>query len=138
MDSTLNLNPEDRFVSSGSDFQFGINGENKDTEEVMKEIEEKRKALQNSSTDKYMIIGSVVGINDNFNKLMIIGYNPRDKEGNVSDYLACIYPNGATEELITFNHQDIKRIYFVGFTTEYGNDFKSKLSGDDFFEQRSL
>jgi hypothetical protein len=41
--------------------------------------------------------------------------------------MACKYPNGATDSLTFFNHNDIKKIYFVGFTTEYGNEYKSNL-----------
>ena len=74
-----------------------------------------------------MIIGSVVEIQGNFDKLMIIGYKVKDRDGKIMDYMACKYPNGATDSLIFFNHNDIKKIYFVGFTTEYGNEYKSNL-----------
>lgn len=46
-----------------------------------------------------MIIGSVVEIQGNFDKLMIIGYKVKDRDGKIMDYMACKYPNGATDSL---------------------------------------
>lgn len=126
-----NQNPEERFLVSGDELQWGINGQQKPNEEIKKDLSEKRKKLQESSLDKYMIIGSVVGIEGNFDKLMIIGYNAVDTNGEPCDYLGCVYPNGATGNLFYFNHEDIKKVYFVGFTTEYGNEFKSNLNNED-------
>ena len=92
---------------------------------------EKRKKLQEESLEKYMIIGSVVGIQGSLDKLMIIGYKVKNKNGEVMDYTACKYPECSTGSLISFNHEDIKRVYFVGFTTEYGNEYKSNLDNED-------
>ena len=125
-----NQNEEERFLTFGDDLEWGIDGKNKSNEEIIKELSEKEKKLQESALDKYMIIGSVVGIEGNFKELMIIGYNSNNANGEISDYLACEYPMGATGKLYHFNHEDIKRVYFVGFTTEYGNEFKSNLNVD--------
>lgn len=70
------------------------------------------KKLQEVSLDKYMIIGSVVEIQGNFDKLMIIGYKVKDRDGKIMDYMACKYPNGATDSLTFFNHNDIKKNIF--------------------------
>lgn len=129
--SNLNNNPEDRFVVSDGDIKWGINGQQKTPEEINKLLIEKRKKLQEESFEKYMIIGSVVGIQGSLDKLMIIGYKVKNKNGEVMDYVACKYPDGATGPLISFNHKDIKRVYFVGFTTEYGNEYKSNLDDED-------
>lgn len=129
--NNLNSNPEDRFVVSSGDVKWGINGEQKSTDEINDIMKEKRKKLQEKSFDKYMIIGSVVGIEGNFDKFMIIGYKATDNNGQIKDYMACKYPNGATDPIITFNHEDIKRVYFVGFTTEYGNEFKTNLTNEE-------
>lgn len=126
--NNLNNNAEDRFVVSDKDIKWGINGQQKTEEEINRYMAEKRKKLQEVSLDKYMIIGSVVEIQGNFDKLMIIGYKVKDRDGKIMDYyMACKYPNGATDSLTFFNHNDIKKIYFVGFTTEYGNEYKSNL-----------
>lgn len=125
--NNLNNNAEDRFVVSDKDIKWGINGQQKTEEEINRYIAEKRKKLQEVSLDKYMIIGSVVEIQGNFDKLMIIGYKVKDRDGKIMDCMACKYPNGATDSLTFFNHNDIKKIYFVGFTTEYGNEYKSNL-----------
>lgn len=125
--NNLNNNAEDRFVVSDKDIKWGINGQQKTEEEINRYMAEKRKKLQEVSLDKYMIIGSVVEIQGNFDKLMIIGYKVKDRDGKIMDYMACKYPNGVTDSLTFFNHNDIKKIYFVGFTTEYGNEYKSNL-----------
>ena len=125
--NNLNNNAEDRFVVSDKDIKWGINGQQKTEEEINRYMAEKRKKLQEVSLDKYMIIGSVVEIQGNFDKLMIIGYKVKDRDGKIMDYMACKYTNGATDSLTFFNHNDIKKIYFVGFTTEYGNEYKSNL-----------
>ena len=125
--NNLNNNAEDRFVVSDKDIKWGINGQQKTEEEINRYMAEKRKKLQEVSLDKYMIIGSVVEIQGNFDKLMIIGYKVKDRDGKIMDYMAFKYPNGATDSLTFFNHNDIKKIYFVGFTTEYGNEYKSNL-----------
>ena len=126
----LNNNSEDRFVVSSEEIKWGINGNQKSNDEINNIIKEKRKKLQEKSLDKYMIIGSVVGIEGSFDKLMIIGYKVTDSNGENKDYMACKYPNGATETIVTFNHENIKKVYFVGFTTEYGNEYKSNLNSE--------
>lgn len=129
--NNLNNNPQDRFIVSGNDVKWGINGQQKSPEEINAALIEKRKKLQEDSLEKYMIIGSVVGIEGNLDKLMIIGYKVKNNNGEIKDYMACKYPDGATQPLIAFNHEDIKRVYFVGFTTEYGNEYKSNLDDGD-------
>ena len=75
-----NQNEEERFLTLGDDLEWGIDGKNKSNEEIIKELSEKEKKLQESALDKYMIIGSVVGIEGNFKELMIIGYNSNTKK----------------------------------------------------------
>lgn len=87
--SNLNNNAEDRFVVSDKDIKWGINGQQKTEEEINRYMAEKRKKLQEVSLDKYMIIGSVVEIQGNFDKLMIIGYKVKDRDGKIMDYMAC-------------------------------------------------
>lgn len=126
----LNVNSDDRFILLDDNFKWGINGQKKSNEEIEEIFENKIKENQKKSLDKYMIIGSVVGIINNYDKLMIIGYKGKDSSGIERDYIACKYPYGITSQIIYFNHEDIKRIYYIGFTTEYGNEFKSNLDDD--------
>lgn len=127
----LNNNPEERFVVSDTDVNWAINGQEKTPEEINMDLKAKREKLQNEALEKYLIIGSVVGIEGSFDKLMITGYKVRNENNEIKDYVACKYPNGSTEKLVCFNHEDIKRIYFIGFTTEYGNKFKSELDSNN-------
>lgn len=129
--NNLNNNQEDRFIVSDEDVKWGINGEQKSLNEINEYLDEKKKKLQENSLKKYIIIGSVVEIQGTFDKLMIIGYKPKNPNGEVRDYIACKYPQGIMEPLIYFNHEDIKKIYYIGFTTEYGNEYKSNLDNEN-------
>ncbi len=44
--------------------------------------------------DKYLPIGTVVGLKGASKKLMIIGYLPVTSENQIFDYTACTYPEG--------------------------------------------
>lgn len=83
--------------------------------------------------DKFLPIGTVCTIKGNTNKIMIIGFLSLDYNGNlrVYDYKGCIYPNGlfSNSGIISFNHNDIENIEFVGYKIELHNNLSQNLLG---------
>ena len=69
--------------------------------------------------DKYLPIGSIVRLNDNNKKMMIIGYYSLKYQNSVKiyDYCGCVYPEGMllANNLFSFNHSDIAEVIFLGF-----------------------
>ncbi len=68
--------------------------------------------------DKYLPVGSVVLLKGGKKRVIIIGRDRRDEAGEKSwDYLACLYPEGflGEEYAYLFDHEQIERIFFVGF-----------------------
>ena len=71
---------------------------------------------------KLLPLGTIV-INDleKSEKVLIIGrLVKKELDGEIFDYCGCIAPLGiqADEELIFFNHSDVKRLLFVGYQDE--------------------
>lgn len=68
--------------------------------------------------DKYLPVGSVVLLKGGKKRVVIIGRDRRDEAGEKSwDYLACLYPEGflGKEYAYLFDHEQIERIFFIGF-----------------------
>lgn len=80
---------------------------------------------------KYLPLGSVVLIKGAKKRVMITGYATIDvdKKDKVYDYCACLYPDGVitTEQTILFNHDDIEKIYCLGFSDAEQKEFANKL-----------
>ena len=71
---------------------------------------------------KLLPLGTIV-INDleKNEKVLIIGrLVKKELDGEVFDYCGCTSPLGiqANEELIFFNHNDVKRLLFIGYQDE--------------------
>lgn len=67
---------------------------------------------------KYLPIGSVVLLKNAEKKLMIYGCNQKDTGNDkIYDYIGCLYPEGNIDPKHTyvFNHDQIERVYFIGF-----------------------
>lgn len=62
-------------------------------------------------------IGSVVTLEEGKKSLIIVGVMQKDIEGDIYDYIACVYPEGYinSEMFFLFNHEDIKEVRFVGY-----------------------
>ncbi|NFN93483.1 DUF4176 domain-containing protein [Clostridium botulinum] len=78
-------------------------------------------------------IGSIVLLKDSNKKLMIIGRLQRELESkseNQWDYSACLYPEGnlRPESSLLFNHEQIERVYFIGFQDEEELEYNKKIS----------
>lgn len=66
--------------------------------------------------NQFLPIGTVVKlINDN-NKIVIIGYLMKNKQGYTYDYCGCIYPIGVTDKRYNyyFNKSDIVEVKKLG------------------------
>ncbi|MGL5150369.1 MAG: DUF4176 domain-containing protein [Clostridium sp.] len=81
---------------------------------------------------KLLPIGSVVMTDIESNeKIMILGKLVRkQEEGEIFDYCACIAPFGVQtqENLRFFNHEEIKRLLFIGFQDEEELQYSLTLS----------
>lgn len=84
------------------------------------------------NTDKYLPIGTVVLLKNAKKKIMITGFAVKGKETGekVYDYMGCLYPEGmiASDKNLLFNHNQIDKIYYIGFLSEEEKEFKSKFN----------
>ena len=118
----------DRFVENFENVQWKINGENfNNTKDALAQAQNNH---QQQAIQKYMPIGSVVklkGVNESY---MIIGFKSVDSLGENKDYMACVYPIGLGENnpYYCFNHDDIERIYHIGYFDMKGKKLQSDLN----------
>lgn len=94
----------------------------------------------NNNYDKYLPIGTIVLIKDVKKRFMITGFRILSKNDNnvVYDYCGCTYPEGVInfDKVILFNHNQIEKIYFMGFRDQEELSFKNNL--DDILKNRNL
>lgn len=70
---------------------------------------------------KYLPLGSIVLLKNGTKRVMIYGRKQlqmgTDKEW---DYIACLYPEGniSEEYMYLFNHDQIDKVFFVGYQDE--------------------
>lgn len=72
-------------------------------------------------------IGSVVLLKGGQKRVMICGRIQTDVATGITyDYSACLYPEGmiSSKEMLLFNNEDIKKLFFVGFQDEEEMTFK--------------
>lgn len=117
--------PTEQFDLRGSKIIY--DGKEVSSEQLSLEIQNKIRELNSHALEKYLIIGSCVMIENSNNVIMIVGYNS-NQDGKRYDYVGCEYPNGINNsQSILFNHNDIKKIYYFGYTTQAGNYYKSNI-----------
>ena len=84
--------------------------------------------------EKYLPIGSVVMLKNGTKRLMVTGYGimPNDDETKIYDYCGCLFPEGVidTEEVAVFNHEQIDKVYCIGFKDEEQEKFMQELKGN--------
>ncbi|MGV2939658.1 DUF4176 domain-containing protein [Mesobacillus sp. LC4] len=76
--------------------------------------------------DKYLPIGSVVLLNGGSKRIMIYGRKQKELNSDkVWDYIACLYPEGNLNEeyMYLFNHDQIEKVFFIGFQDEEEIEF---------------
>ena len=81
-------------------------------------------------------IGSVVRMEDGTKSLLIVGILQTNSEGKMYDYIGCPFPEGYidADHLFLFNHNDIKDVYYVGFSDEELNEFVDYLEKNYSFD----
>lgn len=78
---------------------------------------------------KYLPLGSIVLLKNGTKRVMIYGRKQlqvgTDKEW---DYIACLYPEGniSEEYMYLFNHDQIDKVFFVGYQDEDEKNFLEK------------
>lgn len=81
--------------------------------------------------ERTLPIGTIVRLKDATKRIMIIGYckyQMGDQE-TIYDYAGCVYPEGflSPDTTALFNHEQIERIYALGFQNEERFVFEEKL-----------
>lgn len=83
------------------------------------------------NTNKYLPIGTIVLLKDATKRVMITGFviTPDEDKTKVFDYSGCLYPEGviSSQQTLLFNHDQIERIFHLGFYDEEEKEFKNKL-----------
>lgn len=80
--------------------------------------------------NKYLPIGSVVLLKNAKKRLMIIGLFQKVNDGKkIYDYTSCLYPVGMydSNELISFNHEDIETVYAYGYMDDDYFELNKKI-----------
>ena len=81
--------------------------------------------------ERTLPIGTVVLLKNATKRVMIIGYckYKMGDENTIYDYAACIYPEGflSPETTILFDHEQIDKIFALGFQNEERFAFEEKL-----------
>ena len=88
----------------------------------------------NQKYEKFLPIGSVVLLKNTTKKAMICGFCVQVKNGEsgVFDYIGCLYPEGIldTDKNLLFNHDQIDKIYAIGYSDEDEKKFKEQLKAE--------
>jgi len=88
--------------------------------------------------DRLLPIGSIVSLNQNNTKLMIVGYLQKTNEDDkIWDYSAVIYPNGfiSPNRMIVFDSIQIERCYLMGYQNieaiEFLKEIETKVNREE-------
>ena len=92
------------------------------------------------SNMEFLSIGSVVSLIDGTKKLMVIGFLGIDEDNDKTyDYIGCLYPEGFLDgsNMLLFNHDQIEKVYFDGYTDDEDKQFKASLNSikEELFEK---
>ncbi|MDF2533431.1 MAG: hypothetical protein K0Q65_3012 [Clostridia bacterium] len=78
---------------------------------------------------KYLPIGSVVILVNGSKRIMIYGRKQIQVGTQTEwDYIGCLYPEGNINEeyMYLFNHEQIDKVFFMGYQDEEENEFLEK------------
>jgi len=82
--------------------------------------------------EKFLPLGSVVLLKNATKRLMITGFYVKADENDEKtyDYVGCLYPEGviSSKENCVFNHEQIDKIFFIGYSDDEEKRFKEKLN----------
>lgn len=81
---------------------------------------------------KYLPIGTVVMLKGGKKRAMITGFCAVSGEhkDRTFDYSGCLYPEGflSSNQTLLFNHEQIDKIYYLGFVDDEEKTFKERLN----------
>ncbi len=84
------------------------------------------------NTEKFLPIGTVVMLNGGAKRVMITGFCTIASNDNSTmyDYCGCLYPEGvvSSDKNLLFNHNQIAKIYALGYSDDEEKEFKVKLN----------
>ncbi len=82
--------------------------------------------------EKYLPIGTVVLLKGGRKRAMITGFCSvaQENQEKIYDYSGCVYPEGylSSNQVCLFDHEQIDKIFFLGFEDEEEKNFKDKLN----------
>lgn len=82
--------------------------------------------------DKYLPIGTVVLLKGGKKRAMITGFCSvaQEDQEKIYDYSGCVYPEGylSSNQVCLFDHDQIDKIFFLGYEDEEEKEFKDKLN----------
>lgn len=82
--------------------------------------------------EKYLPLGSVVLLKGGKKRLMITGFCviPETRDKKMYDYCGCLYPEGtvSSDKMALFDHDQIQKVFAIGFSDEEDKIFKEKLN----------
>ena len=82
--------------------------------------------------EKYLPIGTVVLLKGGKKRAMITGFCSvaQENQDKIYDYSGCVYPEGylSSNQVCLFDHDQIEKIYYLGFEDDEEIQFKDKLN----------
>ena len=82
--------------------------------------------------EKYLPIGTVVLLKGGRKRAMITGFCSvaQENQEKIYDYSGCVYPEGylSSNQVCLFDHDQIDKIFFLGYEDEEEKAFKEKLN----------
>ena len=80
--------------------------------------------------EKYLPIGTIVLLKNAKKRIMISGFYVIGNNGVQYDYCGCLYPEGflSSDKCLLFNHDQIDKIFYFGFSDDEDKVFKEKIS----------
>lgn len=81
--------------------------------------------------EKFLPIGTVCMLKGGEKRIMITGFcTVSDTDKKMYDYSGCVYPEGvlSSKSMFLFNHNQIDKIYYMGYVDEEEKKFKATLN----------
>ncbi len=82
--------------------------------------------------EKFLPIGTVVLLKGGKKRAMITGFCSiaQENQEKIYDYSGCVYPEGylSSNQVCLFDHDQIDKVFFVGFEDDEERVFKDKLN----------
>lgn len=119
------INNDERFIANNNEYRITSS----DGSNIQDSIKERKEYSNTKALEKYMPIGSVVKIKELGKFLMIVGFDYNNNNQKY-DYIACEYPYGISMKYgyYNFNHEDIQKIYFVGYVNLLEKELKEAMN----------